>query len=214
MCFSATSSFVVTAGLTVTGAVALKNVSKKNMIPLALIPLGFALQQTAEGIAWLTLDQQNSFLHKLGMYGFLTFAYVVWPVWIPFSIKVYEHDRTRKMLLSLVQIIGLLFSITAAFIVWTTPASISVISGSLAYNIPHFLFSHASALSWYIIATVLPFFIASNRYILKLLGTMLVLSLAVSYFFSRRTLPSVWCFFAAVISLGVLGIIWSERKKS
>ncbi len=213
MCFSATSSFVVATGLAATGIAALKYAPKKNLIPLALIPLGFAVQQVAEGVVWLTLDQPASLLHRLAIYVFLTVAFVIWPVWAPYAVKMYEPNPTRKKIVSLLQLAGLMFAIFAAFVFATSPVHVSVIKGHLAYYVQHFLFSAESSIAWYFIPTILPFFVASNRIMARIIGVLLLLALVATYFFAPATLASIWCFFAAVISIGVIGLIWSERKR-
>lgn len=212
MCFSATSSFVVASGLAVAGIAALKKVSHAKQIPLALAPLGCAIQQAAEGVVWLTLSQPDSVLHSLGMYIFLFFAYVVWPVWVPFALRQYEQDSLKRTLLALTQIVGVLFGTATAFVLLTSALSVRVVNGHLAYNIPHTYFGGAGSIALYLVPVILPFYIASNR-ILRIMGLLLTLALGITYFFAQAALPSVWCFFAAVISVGVLGIVWNGNKK-
>ncbi len=211
MCISATSSFVVASLLTVAGITAYTRVSKTKQIPLILIPFGFAVQQAAEGVVWLTINQPDAKLHMIAMYIYLSFAFVIWPLWMPFAIKVYENNHTRKMLLSLCQLLGLLFAITAAFLLWATPAFVSVSEGHLAYHIKNRFFGPESSIAWYLIPVLLPFFLSTNRIFSIAVSTLATISLAITYLFTPSTFISMWCFVAAVISLTVLGVVWKDK---
>ncbi len=211
MCISATSSFVVASLLSVAGVAAYTHASKSKQIPLTLIPFGFALQQAAEGVVWLTLDQPETKMHMIAMYIYLSFAFVIWPLWMPFAVRVYEDNHTRKMLLSLCQLLGLLFAITAAFLLWATPVSVSVSEGHLAYHIKNKFFGPDSSIAWYLIPVVLPFFLSANPIFNMAVSTLAIISLAATYLITPSALISMWCFIAAVISLSVLGVVWRDN---
>lgn len=212
MCFSATSSFTVAALLTGVGIISYKHVTNPKQIPLSLIPFGFAIQQSAEGIVWLTLDHPETTFHKIGVYTFLSFAFMIWPLWAPFAVKMYETDHARKMLLSLCQLLGLLFAITAGFLLLTTPISVVKSGGHLAYHIKNSFFGEGSSIGWYLIPTVLPFFVASNPILSLALGSLLSISLAVTYLVAASTLISMWCFLAAIISIFILAVVWTDKR--
>src|SRR5476649_1319487 len=97
MCFSASASFGAGAVLLVMGITSLKKSSKPSQILFASIPLFFALQQITEGFLWLSL------LHPLyascrwpATYLFLLFAQIIWPIWVPLSIRLLEKKPNRK----------------------------------------------------------------------------------------------------------------------
>lgn len=211
MCFSATSSFLIATSLLVSSVIALQKATDKRMIPLCLIPFGFALQQAAEGIVWLTIDKPDSWQHQFGMYTFLSCAFIVWPLWMPFAVKLYEQNYTKKILLTLCQLIGLLFAITAAFFLAICAPTVSVETGNIAYQFQHTFFGERSGLAWYIIPTLLPFLLECNRIIGNLFVTFAVISLTATYLVLPAALISVWCFMAAVISLMVIGLLYQDR---
>ena len=64
MCFSATGSFAVAAGLAGIGAVAVCRTKPPSHRLFAVIPLLFAIQQIAEGMVWLTMPSQDSHLER------------------------------------------------------------------------------------------------------------------------------------------------------
>ncbi|MGE0010346.1 MAG: DUF6629 family protein [Candidatus Babeliales bacterium] len=213
MCFSATSSFIMAGSLFFTTVLALHKAQHKKLIPLCLMPLGFAIQQAAEGVVWLTITTPNNMLHRVSIYTFLSFAFIIWPLWIPFAIKVYESHETKKMLLSLCQLLGLLFALTAAFFLFAAKPLVVVEGGNLAYYFPHNFFAGKSSLAWYLIPTVLPFLLIGSRIIGTALGSFALVSLAVTYFVTPAGLISVWCYLAAVMSLMILGLVWQESNR-
>jgi hypothetical protein len=224
MCFSANASFVTAAGLSIISLLSLRKTRTKKMIPLAISPFFFALQQSCEGIVWLTLSagDTTSMLHKMGMYGFLFFAAFWWPIWIPLALYISEKVHSRKKLLLATTSIGLCSGILL-FISWvfyTTGAII--INHHIDYPVSNYPFGItntfiAQSISWtiamaYCIATITPFFISSLPYA-WLLGITISLGLITSYLFYLMAFPSVWCFFAAISSVLTYFVIKAKTKK-
>jgi hypothetical protein len=57
----------------------------------------FALQQAAEGIVWLTMDASaHATLHHAAVFAFLAFALVIWPTWVPWSLRADERNTARR----------------------------------------------------------------------------------------------------------------------
>ena len=55
MCFSATASFTAGTALTAVGGLTVRKSRGKAELPLALVPLLFGIQQLTEGVLWLSL---------------------------------------------------------------------------------------------------------------------------------------------------------------
>src|SRR5690606_17070510 len=97
MCFSASSSFGAGIVLTVVGVASIKKAHHPSQVPFASIPLLFGVQQIAEGVLWLTL--QNHYytdIQDIAKYTYLFFAQVLWPIWVPIAIMLLEKRATRK----------------------------------------------------------------------------------------------------------------------
>lgn len=105
MCFSAVASFTSGAILVTAGAFTLSHVRSRASLPFAMIPLLFGIQQGIEGVVWLTFGSEP--LHTISTYMFMIFAYVFWPVYVPFTIWLIEKHPVRKKLLAGVATIGL-----------------------------------------------------------------------------------------------------------
>ena len=97
MCFSATASFTAAAVLSTTGVVTLKKAKSTSELPLASIPLLFGIQQAIEGIVWISFG--STLLNTIAAYGFLFFAYVLWPILVPIATLLVETHPLRRRIL-------------------------------------------------------------------------------------------------------------------
>ncbi|HXI57010.1 MAG TPA: DUF6629 family protein, partial [Polyangia bacterium] len=122
MCFSATGSFVISGVLVGIGATALARNSSVPHRLFAAIPLLFAAQQAAEGIVWLTMgDTPPTIVQRLAVNTYLGFALVVWPSWLPLSLKLIERNGARRRWLTFLFWCGTLVSMFAALMLTGTP---------------------------------------------------------------------------------------------
>ena len=62
----------------------------------AAVPLIFAAQQMAEGTVWLTMNGEYPAVHRLAVISFLAVAFVVWPTWLSFSLRLFERSVVRR----------------------------------------------------------------------------------------------------------------------
>jgi len=198
MCFSASISFLTTALLIATAS--------RLRTKLAIIPGLFAVQQAAEGAIWLDMSATLSWYAGLI---FLVIALCCWPLVIPLTLGSLETDQTKKKLIMGCRSMGLVWSVVALYVLATSPVSVASSCGHIAYHIKLGTFYAPLALIWYGSATILPFFLTSQRFFtlfgIALLGSCLA-TYGIWYFF----FTSVWCFFAAVLSSGLL---FYERSK-
>ena len=198
MCFSATASFVASGAL-VASSVAIARIPKpKSAIPLSMFPAIFAILQFFEGLLWLN---HRGFIadnyRSVAVYAFLLIAFVLWPIFVPFSIYVLESGRIRRVIILLCQFIGIYVGLTNLVIIIRGPVSASVVGHSFAYavNTPYFI----SVL--YIISLLIPFLASSNKRLVILGVVLAASSVTAGFLASTGTFPSVWCFFAAILSL-------------
>jgi hypothetical protein len=200
MCYSAEASFAA-SGVLAASSVAIARLPKdKASIPLSLFPGIFAAHQFTEGLIWLQQDGILSDTYKPGaVYAYALIAFVLWPVCAPFSAYLLETARRRRIIILICQALGLWVGFTLLLGIIRTPVQVSAGCCSLSYyvNVPDIW------LIPYLIAVTLPFLISSQR-ILVLFGLAMVVSCAAAFFTtSVYTLPSVWCFFAALLSAGL-----------
>ncbi len=192
MCFSATASFVASGGLAVLGGASLVAAKKKDKI-IAAIPFIFAIQQFFEGIQWLHIGEGSSSLYA--GYGFLLFAFVIWPLYVP--ISVFILDKRKRNVLSIFILIG---AIVALYFIWLIPSQplfINNFYSSINYS---FVFPFGGFINiLYMLAIFGPLLISSHH-IFKWYGVVIVFGAIASWLFFAVTFTSVWCFFAAIVS--------------
>jgi hypothetical protein len=203
MCFSAQISFVAAALLTGVAALTLRTVQKKEQVPLATIPLIFAVQQFAEGILWVLLPN-NSYppIIDAAKYIFLSIAFIVWPTFIPFSLLAIEKDMLRRYALAFLSVIGIAWSFTSTCYLVTYGATVQIESCHIYYHLIGTLKEDYIQIALYCLTTIISFFTSSTRAI-QILGGIIALSFIAASMLYYTYFISVWCFFAAIISLSV-----------
>lgn len=200
MCFSAEASFAA-SGVLAASSVAIHRVPKeKSSVPLALFPAIFATHQFIEGVVWLNHDGVLPDTYRaVAVSAYALIAYVLWPVFVPFAALMTERQRKRRIIMLLCQAIGLGVGLSLLISFLRHPIGVSVDCCSLSY--------HVHAQEWltvpYLIAVTIPFLVSSQRG-LALFGVALAASCAAAAIVaSALTFPSVWCFFAAILSGGL-----------
>lgn len=216
MCFSAEASLVAGATLTIGGTYATTRAARTApaLLPFALYPVAFGLQQLVEGVLWLDLASGRGRADALAL-GFLFFSHFFWPVWAPFSNFWLRRGsgagRVLLLLTGLGALVGaLLFAPlleaggvpTAVAAGHISYATASVYAGSIAPDL---------VLLAYATVVLVPFALTGRRSI-QIFGALTGLSMIVTYAFFAFTFISVWCFFAAVVSGYVVALIAARRE--
>ena len=202
MCFSATGSFTISAFLTGVGAASLAKNHTRSAGMLAAIPLLFAAQQGGEGVVWLTIGPEPGPVHVACVYVFLTFALVVWPTWFPLSVLRLEPDPRRRERIRPIAVVGAATSAfgAALLVAWPAHARIAAHSIHYAYGPAGGAWLDGAYLLLYVIPTVVPFLVATPR-LVPTTGAVLGVALITTLVVKIQALTSVWCFFAAGISV-------------
>ncbi|MFA5997629.1 MAG: DUF6629 family protein [Candidatus Paceibacterota bacterium] len=199
MCFSATASFTAGAVLTATGVVTIKKAKEKSELPFATIPLLFGVQQFVEGGVWLSFKYGLPILNKLGTYAFMLFAYVFWPVFIPYAVGRLETDIHRKKIILGFQYLGVVVALYLLSFILSKPMTSHIVNQCIGYSTIPFNIG-VPVVGAYILATCGSALFSTHK-IINLLGILGVLSFAGMYYFYTQTFVSVWCFFAAILSV-------------
>ena len=214
MCFSATASFASGAVLSVVGIAAIRKAKTPSRRVFASIPFIFAVQQLSEVFVWLSLTKQALFHWQfLPAYIFLSVAYIVWPVWIPLSILLLEKKSKRKNILYLLFGAGLVLAVyhTVYLVFYPVIAEIDGYHIRYKLSFPPALFIFSSI--FYAGSTVLPTFISGIKR-MWLLGVCITLAYIVTAIFYHAYIISVWCYFAAFISIIVYWIVVGLKNNS
>jgi hypothetical protein len=212
MCFSASASFGAGIVLTVIGIASIKKVQSPSQIFFASIPLIFAVQQIMEGFLWLALlNPAYASLQKFTTYIFLFFAQVVWPFWVPYAILKLEIRERRKRVDFFLVGIGVLVSSYLTFCLFLFNVEAEILEYHISYNQDYpAVISHYFGF-FYIIATIAPSFFSRIRH-MWVFGMTVLISYIISKIFYSDYVVSVWCFFASIISIAVLAILYEYNK--
>ena len=213
MCFSASASFAAAGLTTVAGLAALRRSRTTGTRLLAGVPLLFAVHQFAEGVLWLALsDPARAGWGGPAMRVYLVVSKVVWPVWVPLAILMLETDsRWRKPLVGLL-VVGVLLAPVLAYGLAAYPVTATIAGQHVQYRQDSpFHFRWITDLA-YPLAVVAPPLIASSR-LTRLVGALLVVSLVFTKIFYFYYFASVWCFFAAIISVLVVFIVQTAPSR-
>jgi hypothetical protein len=213
MCFSASVSFGTGAVLGVVGVLTVKKAQTPSQIPFASLPLLFSVQQIAEGLVWLSLTYKSyEGWGTFATHSFLFFAQVLWPIWVPFSIWLIEKDEMRKKILLSLTIVGVLLACYFAYSQFFGGVNAEIVSYHIKYSIISPLTLYGLGTFLYVMSTVIPSFVSSLPNF-RMFGSAILVSLIFTKIFYTDYLISVWCFFAAVISMVILYLVTEMNKR-
>ncbi|MCH7411656.1 hypothetical protein MM239_19880 [Belliella sp. DSM 111904] len=213
MCFSTSVSIGAGVVLTIVGVASIKKTHHNSQLLFSSIPLLFGVQQMAEGILWLTLPNLGyEITQKIFTYIFLFFAQFLWPVWVPISILLLEKKGTRKNIQKVLVGAGILVGIYLLYCLFTFHVEAKIVGHHIVYiqDYPSSLRIYGMLL--YGLATILPPFFSHIKR-MKLFGIAVIVSYAVSAIFYEHYILSVWCFFAAIVSLSIYAIMTNISKE-
>lgn len=197
MCFSANASFAASGVLALVGAASLRETKTARGRMYAAIPFIFAIQQLIEGFQWLA-DKPGQW--SLGLaYVFLLIAVVLWPIYIPVSVYLVEPKPDRKQRLGLFIMLGAVISTYSLINLFINPIAVTGLACchiEYALNMP---FQTAIGAS-YAVATCGSMLFSSQTWI-KAMGAAALVALIVTYLIAFAATVSVWCFFAALLSM-------------
>jgi hypothetical protein len=198
MCFSASASFIAGTSLCAIGVATVKKVEARNELPFAMIPLLFGIQQLTEGVIWLTFSHEAPLLKQTMTYLYSIFSHVLWPMYVPFAMGVMEAVRWRKKAIFAFEAAGVIVGLYLLYFIVTRPVVAEVVGSHIVYVSPHFYL--IPMIVFYLAATCVSCFFSSHGFV-RLFGVLALLSYIAAYVIHVEALVSIWCFFAAILSL-------------
>jgi hypothetical protein len=209
MCFSAEASFAAAAVLLPAGAYCTAVAARRRpaYLPLAVVPLVFSFQQSAEGLVWVGLARGDPALVRAASLAFLAVALGFWPFWVPLSLLPLSGRGKARWGLGAGSAFGLALG-CALFVPLARDAGgwldVTVVHHSIRYTpggLPAFAAApHEVWDAAYGAAVFVPFFVTPAVARLVAFRVLLAASAAASLLVFRHAFVSVWCFFAAVLS--------------
>lgn len=201
MCFSATASFTAGIGLLAVGAVTTSRARRRAELPFALIPGLFGIQQLIEGGLWLTFTDNAPIANTVLAHAYSFFSHVLWPIYVPIAVLLLEPEEWRRKLLVAIAAAGAAVGLYLLYFLVTVPIVAEVVGRHISYQSPHFYV--AAVVTLYVLATCVSSLVSSCKTI-RWFGATTLVALLAAYAFYAFWFISVWCFFAAVLSVIVL----------
>ncbi len=211
MCFSAAVNFVGSGVLGVIGVATLTQVKHRRELLFASLPVLFAVHQFIEGFVWLGLDGRYSptDTHDMGA-AFMLYAQGLLPFLLPLSVFLFEPDGAgrRRMIPFLALGIG-----TTLYILWALtayPTEIYVKGNSIVYM--NQATNNITVAILYVIATCGSLFLSKVRpMVIFGVANLAILLFVMEY--KRYAFTSLWCAYAAVASIIILGYFWKTSAQ-
>ncbi len=216
MCFSATASFSASIVIGTLGVVTFKKSKNSNLKFLGAIPFLFAVQQFTEGFVWLSFNNFNfQFIQESATKAFLFFAWVLWPILMPYSIYKLETPGVKKKINFYLLILGCASALHSLYMLIADNPRPLVNDFHIDYIVSLSAFDEKIQLAQqisYVVVTVVPLFVSSLKGA-KVLAIGNFIALILAFVFFKHSLPSTWCFFAAILSGIIYWIIKLETRR-
>jgi len=216
MCFSATASFSASIVIGTLGVVTFNKSKNSNLKFLGAIPFLFAVQQFTEGFVWLSFNNYNfQFIQETATKAFLFFAWVLWPVLIPYSIYKTETPGLKKNINFYFFLLGSASGLHSVYMLFADNPRPLVNNFHIDYIVSLSQFDEKIQLAQqitYVVVTVVPLYVSSLKGA-KVLASANFVALILAFLFFKHSLPSTWCFFAAILSGIIYWIVTLETKR-
>ncbi|HXD85574.1 MAG TPA: DUF6629 family protein [Urbifossiella sp.] len=216
MCFSTEMSVATGVVLLPAGAYCVSAALRKNRhyLLVAATPAFFGIQQLCEAGVWIGFDNRDARLVRESTIAYLFFAIAFWPGWVPFGAAILERRPGKRALCFILSGIGLAMGCLCYF-----PAvfhygewlNVYIMGHSIRYDFSGLPFVHSIlSIVWqvlYLGIVSVPLLI-SRDHALRALGITIALAALAAQLMFRYAFISVWCFFAAVVSLHIAYIVY------
>ena len=194
----------------VIGVATLAEPHDRRELPLAALPLGFALHQATEGFVWLGLKGHvPAAAQNFALYAYLAYAWVVLPVLVPLAVMLAEPLRARRRLLGLLCATGALVACYLAASMAHNHVTAHIAGHTIKYGGAGASADFFTLL--YVIATCGAFLLSSHRRIMWF-GVANLLAVFVLVWIQAEGLTSLWCVWGAVASVLVYRH-FAERRR-
>jgi hypothetical protein len=218
VCFSPEADFAGAAVLGVLGVETLRHVRKRRELIIGALPAAAAAHQFTEGFVWLGLHGEVSTgVRATATAIFVIFAQVVLPIIVPIGFLLLEPERRNRRFMAPLVPLGLG---VGGYLLWTvTQYPIFAVEHAhcVAYVTHMIQIAHHSRLelavaTLYVMATCGGALLSSGRYLRWAGAANLVgVAFAATMYYSEFT--SVWCAYAALVSVLILGHLRRERRR-
>jgi heme exporter protein D len=199
MCFSAEADFVSGAIIGVVGVASLREVRHAREVPLAALPLAFAVHQLTEGIVWLGLEGHVArSVSDVAMYAYLFYAWAALPFVAPLAVYLVEPLRRRRRWMAPLVALGAVVGLSLLWALIHESVGARIVGNAIDYRGAGGAGVVMTVL--YVVATCGTFLLSSQRRIVWF-GVANVVAVAAIAWEQAEGLTSLWCLWAGVVSV-------------
>jgi hypothetical protein len=207
MCFSPTASFVSAGVLASIGAATWRHVREPRTLLFASVPMLFAIHQFCEGMVWLGFEGRIGTLARDHFaFLFTLYAQGILPLLMPAAVALMEPRGWRRSVIFGLTAIGAIVCAWDAYGLIFVPSRVFVDHFSIAYR--NTLTGNLEISLLYILATCGSLLLSSHR-VVRTYGLVNVVALTIVQLVRAYAFASVWCFYAAIMSVI---IYWQFRR--
>lgn len=201
MCFSVQADVVAGTALLPVAGLALREVRQLREVPFASLPLLFALHQLTEALVWAGLagDVPRS-VQDAATIAYLVCALPVLPTLVPLAVLLLEPRGARARVAPFVA----LGAVVTGYLAWVLAAHpVAVVRHPHALEYTVGLWHGQVWVGLYVIAVIGPAVLSGYRSVV-LFGWLNLVGLTVTGLLYTQAFASLWCVFAALVSVLVL----------
>ncbi len=211
MCFSVEADVAIGVAVGVVGVDALRHVTRPAQWPLAALPLVFAAHQLNEAFVWWGLDGTfSSSVARWAAWIYLGIAFVL-PALVPVTVALIEPERTRRRVMWAFAALGAMVSGVLLLALLRGGPNVREEPLHLAYAVDTGVGVQMAVL--YVAATCGAFLASSDRRI-ALVGALNLAAVSVLAVLLMTGVISLWCAWAAVVSVLIDAHLRSAHARS
>jgi hypothetical protein len=199
VCFSASANFIGSAVLGAIGVVTLTEVKHRRELLFAAVPGLFALHQFTEGFVWLGLDGRlPPIVTHDAAAAYILYAQGLLPFLLPLSVLLIEPTRARRRRMLGFSLLGGALMVYMLWGLIAYPLQVSAARHGIIYR--NQITTTTLVAMLYVTATCGALFFSGFR-VLVLLGWLNFIGLLIVMLLKRYEFTSLWCAYAAAVSV-------------
>jgi hypothetical protein len=202
VCFSPEADLVGGAVLTVIGIDALRHVDRRrDVLPLALLPLMLAVHQIVEAFAWWGLQGVvPASVGQVAVIVYLFIAFVVLPIYVPVAVLALETAGWRRRVIGAFVALGVVVSAVLLVGMFVGPVTAELGTYHVAYGTG--VRAGYPIVIAYVVAVCGALLFSSRRFV-RVFGLVNLVAVAVLARYEIDGFASLWCAWAAVTAGGI-----------
>lgn len=208
MCLSAEVNFIASAVVGTVGVATLSHTRHPREVLFAAMPLFFAFHQFTEGFVWLGLEGRiNQLAFDNAAFLFILYAQGILPFLMPLAVLLMENVPWRRKVIGALTATAALFSLYMIYGVTSFPTECFVEGRSIVYK--NEITENIWTLLLYVLVTC-GALILSGHLVIRIFGVLNLIGLTVVLIVKAYAFSSVWCFYAACVSVF---LYWQFRSR-